>query len=67
MSRNKASQGTKNNTGGMAGLDKYGKQPHMIEIEKIVTSKNCPWSSKNLVSMVPYNEIASRHETGGVV
>ena len=51
----------------MAGLDKYGKQPHMIEIEKIVTSNNCPWSSKNLASMVPYNEIASRHETDGVV
>ena len=23
----------------MEGLDKYGKQPHMIEIEKIVTFK----------------------------
>ena len=47
----------------MAGLDKYGKQPHMIQIEKTVTSKNCPWSSKNLAGMLPYNEVASRHET----
>ena len=51
----------------MVGLDKYGKQPHMIEIEMIVTSKNCPWFSKNLASMVPYNEIASPHKTDGVV
>ena len=39
MSRNKVSQNTKNKTGGIAGLDKYEKQPHMIEIEKIVTFK----------------------------
>ena len=51
----------------MAGLDRYGKQPHMIETEKIVTLKNCTWSSENLASMAPYNEIASQHETDGVV
>ena len=51
----------------MAEPDKYGKQPQMIQIEKIVTSRNCTWSSKNLASMVPYNVIASRHEKDDVV
>ena len=51
----------------MAGFAKYRKQPHMTERTMIVTSKNCPWSSKNLANMVPSNQIASRYKTDGAV
>ena len=47
----------------MARLNYYGKHRDMIEIEMLLTSKSCPWSSKTLSSMVLSNEIASRHET----
>ena len=47
----------------MARLNYYGKHRDMIEIEMLLTSKSCPWSSKILSSMVLSNEIVSRHET----